>query len=179
MNTIYKWFESLNVTDSTKLTRLKCLKAVLGKCHNNGWLPIKFWLNIQIKVDKVVKKGANADDLNILLSLLDTSPFIGLRDAIAVLTMYKTGVRIKTLGMIESSHIDFEEKVLTLPGSIMKNHKLLKLPLDEQLMDLYKVLIEQNNKIRSLFSAMLNFDISIMKTPPLNLFSLVIGVDFK
>ncbi|MFC9539430.1 tyrosine-type recombinase/integrase [Lysinibacillus sp. NPDC056959] len=123
----------------------------MGKCHNNGWLPIKFWLNIQIKVDKVVKKGATADDLNILLSLLDTSTFIGLRDAIAVLTMYKTGVRIKTLGMIESSHIDFEEKVLTLPGSIMKNHKLLKLPLDEQLMDLYKVLIEQNNKIRSYY----------------------------
>ena len=31
----------------------------------------------------------------------------------------------------------------------MKNHNYLKLPLDDQLIELYKVLIEQNEKIRS------------------------------
>lgn len=90
VNTIYKWLESINVTDSTKLTRLKCLKAVLGKCQNNGWLPIKFWLNIQIKVDKKVKKGATSTELDILLSLLDNTTFIGLRDSVVIQTMYKT-----------------------------------------------------------------------------------------
>ncbi|MEK5331871.1 tyrosine-type recombinase/integrase [Lysinibacillus sp. FSL W8-0992] len=149
VNTIYTWLENMNVGDSTKLTRLKCLKAVLGKCHNNGWLPNKFWLNIQIKVDKKVKKGATSNDLNVLLSLLDTTTFIGLRDAVAILTMYKTGVRIKTLGLIESKYIDFTDKSLILPGSIMKNHNLLKLPLDEQLLRMYKILIMQNNLIRS------------------------------
>lgn len=106
----------MSVADSTKLTQLKCLKAVLGKCHNNGWFPIKFWLNIQIKVDKKVKKGATS---NILLSLLDKTIFIGLRDAVAILTVYK--------------NIDFDDKSLILPGSIMKNHNPLKLSLDEQL----------------------------------------------
>lgn len=33
----------------------------------------------------------------------------------------------------------------------MKNHKNLKLPLDEQLIELYKVLIEQNRKIRTYY----------------------------
>ncbi len=44
LETIVRQME-LNVSDSTKLTRLKSLKAILSKFHNS-WLPIKFWLNI-------------------------------------------------------------------------------------------------------------------------------------
>lgn len=66
----------MNVSASTKLTRLKYLKAVLSKCFNNGWLTDIFWKNIQIKVDKNVKTGAKENDLNIFLSFLDTSTFI-------------------------------------------------------------------------------------------------------
>lgn len=151
VDTIYKWLDSMNVAASTKSTRLKCLKAILGKCHNNGWLATKFWLTVQIKVDKKVKAGTKQNDLNVLLSLLDTSTFIGLRDAVAILTLYKTGVRINTLGQIQEKHIDFANGVLNLEGSIMKNHKHLKLPLDDQLIELYEVWIEQNKKIRSYY----------------------------
>lgn len=101
VDTIYKWLDSMNVSQSTKSTRLKCLKAVLSKCYNNGWYQSKFWLTVQIKLDKKVKKGAKQNDLNILLSLLDSSTFIGLRDAIAILTLFKTGVRINTLGQLK------------------------------------------------------------------------------
>jgi len=148
VSSIYEWLESMEVSQSTKSTRLKCLKAVLGKCYNNGWYQSKFWLTVQIKLDKKVKTGAKQNDLNILLSLLDTSTFIGLRDAVAILTLFKTGVRIKTLGQIKESNIDFENKMLNLEGSIMKNHNYLKLPLDDQLIELYETLIEQNEKIR-------------------------------
>ena len=54
-----------------------------------------------------------------------------------------------SLGQIKENHIDIENKVLNLDGSIMKNHNYLKLPLDDQLIKLYTVLIEQNEKIRS------------------------------
>ncbi|WLF29194.1 phage integrase SAM-like domain-containing protein [Bacillus altitudinis] len=57
VNTIYAWLDGMNVSASTKSTRLKCLKAVLSKCYNNGWLSTKFWLTVQIKVDKKVKPG--------------------------------------------------------------------------------------------------------------------------
>jgi site-specific recombinase XerD len=148
---IYQWLDDMNVTAQTKSTRLKCLKAILTKSFNNGWLPSKFWLTIQIKVDKKVKPGAKQNDLNVLLSLLNTSTFIGLRDAVAILTLYKTGVRINTLGQIRETHVDFANSVLNLEGSIMKNHKNIKLPLDDQLVELYHVLIEQNQLIRSHF----------------------------
>lgn len=145
---IYRWLDSMNVSNQTKLTRLKALKSFLGKCFNNGWFATKFWQTINVKVDKKVKKGAKPNDIQVLLSLIDTSTFIGLRDATAILTMYKTGIRINTLGQLEERHIDFVNKLLVLDGSILKNHQVLKLPIDEQLIHLYKLLINQNRIIR-------------------------------
>lgn len=57
-------------------------------------------------------------------------------------------MRIKTLGQIKESNIDFENKMLNLEDSIMKNHNYLKLPLGDQLIELYEILIEKNEKIR-------------------------------
>ncbi|MGN8841210.1 tyrosine-type recombinase/integrase [Niallia sp. HCP3S3_B10] len=150
-DTIYSWLNSMDVSNQTKLTRLKCLKAILGKCFNNGWVQSKFWNGINIKVDKQVKKGVKKDDVMVLLSLLDLNTFIGLRDAVAVLTLYRTGVRINTLGQLQEKHIDFENKLLCMDGTILKNHKLLKLPLDDELIHLLKILIMQNDKIRQYY----------------------------
>ncbi|MFL1996524.1 hypothetical protein ABC382_22090 [Lysinibacillus sp. 1P01SD] len=41
------------------------------------------------------------------MSLIDKSTFIGLRDVTAILTMYKTGIRINTLGQLRESYIDW------------------------------------------------------------------------
>lgn len=38
--------------------------------------------------------------------------------------------------------------MLILKGAILKNHQMLKLPLDEQLLGLYSMLIQCNYKIR-------------------------------
>lgn len=146
---IYVWLDSMKVSNQTKLTRLKALKSFLSKCFNNGWYKTKFWHSINIKVDKKVKQGAKANDIQLLLSLIDMSTFTGLRDATAIITMYKTGIRINTLGQLEERHIDFDNKLLVLDGTILKNHQVLKLPIDEKLISLYKVLIKQNCKLRA------------------------------
>lgn len=98
VDTIYSWLNSMQVINQTKLTRLKVLKSFLGKCFTNGWLSLNFWQAINVKVDKKVKKGAKPNDIAISVSLIDKSTFIGLRDVTAILTMYKTGIRINTLG---------------------------------------------------------------------------------
>jgi len=152
-DSIYNYLDSIDVSNQTKLIRLKSIKAVLGKFHNNGWINQKFWSNIHIKIDKEVKKGARASDIEVLLSLIDKNTFIGFRDTVAILTMYKTGIRIRTVGELKERHIDFQNLCLNLDGSILKNHKFLKLPIDEELADLYKILINQNNKIRDYYNA--------------------------
>lgn len=148
VDTIYSWLDSMQVANQTKLTRLKVLKSFLGKCFINGWLSLNFWQSINVKVDKKVKKGAKPNDIAILVSLIDKSTFIGLRDVTAILTMYKTGIRINTLGQLNERHIDWENKCLVLDGAILKNHQVLKLPIDDQLVNLYRVLIQCNDKLR-------------------------------
>ena len=63
--------------------------------------------------------------------------------------MYKTGIRINTLGQLEEKHIDFNNMVINIDGAILKNHQLLKLPLDNQLLRLLLILIQQNQKLRN------------------------------
>ncbi|PAK42653.1 tyrosine-type recombinase/integrase [Peribacillus simplex] len=148
-NTIYKWLDSMKVSNQTKLTRLKCLKVFLSRCFDNRWIEMKFWKTINIKVDQKVKEGATEHDVNVLLSLLDLGNFIHLRDAVAVLVMFKTGIRINTLVQLEERHIDLNNNVLNLEGSIMKNHQQIKLPFDDFLKKLLEVLIKQNAIIRT------------------------------
>lgn len=152
LDSIYQYLEEINVARETKLIRLKSIKAVLSHFYNNGWIKEKFWTGIQIKIDKKVKKGTSEEDIKKLIELIDQSDFIGFRDTVAVLTMYKTGIRIRTLGELQEHHIDFENKFLNLDGSIMKNHKFLKLPIDNELISMYKILIDMNNNIRSYYN---------------------------
>lgn len=146
---IYAFLEGLgDVKPVTRRSRLKTLKAFLGKCNENGWLPVNFWKNINIKVDEEVKVGTTKEDIALLLSLLDMTDFIEFRDACAILLMHKTGIRIGTLAGLENSHIDFDNGYLNLSGDIMKNHKPLKIPIDGQLIQYLSALIKTNDKIR-------------------------------
>ena len=165
---IYVWLDSMKVSNQTKLIRLKCLKAILSKCLDNGWIKQKYWKSINIKVDKNVKKGATSNEIQILLSLVDLNTFIGLRDAVAIITLYKTGIRINTLGQLEERHIDFDNMMLTLDGSILKNHKMQQLPIDEQMAHLFQVLIIQNKKIRDNFNQTNKFIFITQKGKSLN-----------
>lgn len=145
---IYEWLSSMDVSNQTKLTRLKCLKAFLSRCFDNGWIPVKFWKKINVKVDNNVKEGATDREMKVLLSVLDLSDFVQLRDATAALLMYKTGLRINTIVHLENRHIDFDNELLKIDGSIVKNHQQLLLPFDGTLKKLLSVLIKQNDAIR-------------------------------
>lgn len=145
---IFEWLSSMNVSNQTKLIRLKCFKAFLGRCFNNGWIKAKFWNYIKIKADRPVKEGATDREIKVLLSILDLTNFIELRDAAAVCCMYQTGIRVGTLAQLETKHIDFENNVLKIDGGILKNHESIYLPFDDILARLFQALIKQNDMIR-------------------------------
>lgn len=145
---IYEWLSSMDVSNQTKLTRLKCLKAYLGRCFDNGYLPLNFWKSIKIRVDTPVKQGATDREVMTLLQILDLSKFVELRDATAVLLMYQTGIRVGTLTQLQTKHVDLQSKVLRIDGGLLKNHNSLQVPFDDTLTKLLTVLLEQNELIR-------------------------------
>jgi integrase/recombinase XerD len=145
---IYHWLSAMNVSNQTKLTRLKCLKAFLGRCFNNGWITSNYWRNVRVKVDTPVKAGATDREISIILSLLDLTKFVELRDATAILLMYQTGIRIGTLTHLERKHVSFSEQLLRIDGGLIKNHESIYLPFDNVLKRLLSALIEQNDLVR-------------------------------
>lgn len=149
LDKVFEWLSKLgDVSNVTKQSKLRVLKAMLNRFYENGWFEQNWWKSLKIKADEQIKPPADEQQLAILLSMLDMSDFIQFRDAVAILTMYKTGIRVATLIQLEEKHIDFETNTLNLTGDIMKNHEILKLPFDDMLANYLKRLIEQNNIIR-------------------------------
>src|SRR5699024_3069562 len=104
----------------------------------------KFYKNIVIKVNEEVKEGATAEDIERLISCLDLTDFFQLRDATAVLLVWHTGIRAKTVSQLRIQDIDLEQQLMICPQSIMKNHQRLVMPLSDQLTELLRVLIQQD-----------------------------------
>lgn len=149
LDTLFGWLSKLgDVSNVTKQSKLRVIKAVLNRFYDNGWYEKNWWKDLKIKTDEQIKPPADEQQLSILLSLLDMSNFIQFRDAVAILTMHSCGLRVATLIQLEEKHIDFETNTLNLTGDIMKNRDLLKLPINDELAAYLKRLIEQNNVIR-------------------------------
>ena len=144
---LFEWLSSMNVNNQTKLTRLKCVKAFLSRCLSNGWVHSTFWKNVRIRADTPVKTGATEAEVQLLLSMLDLSKFVELRDATAVLMMFQTGIRVGTLAQLRRKHIDMDSRTLRIDGGLLKNHQAIQLPFDDVLHRLLSVLLAQNKKI--------------------------------
>ena len=145
---IYEWLSSMDVSNSTKLIRLKCLKAFLSRCFNRGWIAHKFWDDVKVRVDTPVKEGATDREIHKLLSMLDLTDFVQLRDAVAALTMYQTGLRVGTVVQLTNDNVDLAERMFRIGGELVKNHESLLLPFDDVLARLLGVLMKQNDKVR-------------------------------
>lgn len=147
---IYDWLQSMKVSNATKLIRLKCLKAFFGRCHKLGWFSSQFWSTVNIKVDSPIKEGTTEQDINTLLGLLELNDFFQLRDATAILLMYRTGIRIGTLSKLTEKQVNIAEKILKIDGKLLKNHEQIHLPFDDAIARLLSALISQNEIIREM-----------------------------
>jgi len=64
-DSIYDYLAAIDVAPSTKLIRLKAIKAVLSRFFDNRWKTNKFWSPIQLTVDKHVKQGADENVIEV------------------------------------------------------------------------------------------------------------------
>ena len=154
---IYDWLALMQVAETTKNIRLKALKAVLSRFYDRGYIPVKFWGTIRIKIDEPTKKASKDDDIQVLLDSLDLTSFFDLRDAVAVMLIYRTGIRNSTMAQLREEHIDFNRLVLNFPAEIMKNRRKLTLPIDRQTSTLVQSLISTNNQIRKNYNKVNDF----------------------
>lgn len=99
-------------------------------------------------VDTPVKEGAREKDVMLLLSMLDLTDFVQLRDAVAILTLDQTGIRLGTVSQLRNKHVDLDAKLLQIVGGLIKDHESLLLPFDDVIARLFTVLLAQNDAVR-------------------------------
>lgn len=138
-----------SISDVSKQTRLRCMKAILNRFLNKGLIELNFWKDISVTVNTEIKEGTTEQEVFKLISLLDFSNYAQFRDATAILLLWETGVRLGSLAGLESHMIDYETHIINFSGAIMKNHRALKLPISEELCEMLSHLIECNEMIKN------------------------------
>lgn len=142
---LLKYLNYNDVSASTKRIRLKHVRAVLNIMHANQVLETNFWSSISIKVSEPVKRGSTESDIFKLLDSLDLDDRTELRDACLFLQIWETGARVGTIVQTTLDMIDFENKLITYPGTIMKSGQSLILPVSDNMIMLLKEYIHKNS----------------------------------
>lgn len=91
------------------------------------------------KIDKKLPKFLNYDDLEKILSIPDTTTFLGKRNALILELLYSTGVRVSELVNIKLNDIDLsEEKILILGKGNKERYVLFGRKAKEKILDYLK-----------------------------------------
>lgn len=91
------------------------------------------------KIDKKLPKFLNYDDLEKILSIPDTTTFLGKRNALILELLYSTGVRVSELVNIKLNDIDLsEEKILILGKGNKERYVLFGSKAKEKILDYLK-----------------------------------------
>jgi len=143
-----EYLENIGNQPSTRNMRLKSVKAILNRFFDNGWYHRKFWTTVTVRYDRKIKSEAKVEDIAILINSIDKETFTGFRNAVAILLMFKTGIRSATLSRLRETHFDKEDRSLKIDGEALKNRSPIYLPLDQDMIALLERLIEQNKVIR-------------------------------
>ena len=91
------------------------------------------------KIDKKLPKFLNYDDLEKILSIPDTTTFLGKRNALILELLYSTGVRVSELVNIKLNDIDLsEEKIIILGKGNKERYVLFGRKAKEKILDYLK-----------------------------------------
>lgn len=91
------------------------------------------------KIDKKLPKFLNYDDLEKILSIPDTTTFLGKRNALILELLYSTGVRVSELVNTKLNDIDLsEEKILILGKGNKERYVLFGSKAKEKMLDYLK-----------------------------------------
>ncbi|MEK5099377.1 MULTISPECIES: tyrosine-type recombinase/integrase [Bacillus] len=94
----------------------------------------------KLRVDQTKIKSLTDSQVRRFFSVIDKDTYAGFRDYVAFYVSLKCGLRSNELEGLNPDDIDFENKVLMLPGAINKNRKNRMVPMTDKVAELLKQL---------------------------------------
>jgi integrase/recombinase XerD len=133
------------LSSSTINIRITTLKTFFNWLYNEKIIPLNPAENIKKQRVEEDTIGAFTDEqVEALLSQVDTKTYAGYRDFVLMRLMLETGMRINEVLSLKKSNIDFTTRLITLNGSQNKNRRVRVIPISKEMVRLMLDLIAEN-----------------------------------
>jgi integrase/recombinase XerD len=133
---------------STMNIRIRSLRAQFNFYVKEGFIKVSPFQDITpLKVDESEIKFLETQEYCALLRIPDRKTFSGFRDYVLLTLLIVFGGRIGETLRLNIDNINFDNRYITLPGTITKNDHSRILPISDRMVFLLKRLIEWNTKI--------------------------------
>ncbi|MBB6454404.1 integrase/recombinase XerD [Salirhabdus euzebyi] len=140
-----QFMEDKGLSPVTRNVRIRTLKCFLKFAHEEGFLPENISQKIKIvKTDKDTLKILTDEEVTKLIKVIDKSSYTGFRDFVAIMLMVDTGMRSVEVSSLTVDMHDFNNMLIYLPGSKVKNRIGRVIPLSSQTNKLLYQLIKEN-----------------------------------
>lgn len=127
--------------------RLNGIRAMFNRLFDEGYIETNPVSNIRkLKTDEQPVRPLSDEQLKRLFAQVDKQSFAGYRDYCAMLTIVRASCRINEINSLEITDLDFENRVIMLPGSKNKNRKNRAVPLSEDLIRELQQLISETRE---------------------------------
>ncbi|MFC0525508.1 tyrosine-type recombinase/integrase [Pontibacillus salicampi] len=125
--------------------RLVSVKAIFSKLVKEELLSSNPGEEIpKLKIDEKKIYALSDSQIKRLFSMVDTDSVAGYRDYCAMLTALYCGLRSNELNALEIEDVDFDNKVILLPGAKNKNRKTRMIPMTEKVRNELHQLVTEN-----------------------------------
>ncbi|WP_404459498.1 tyrosine-type recombinase/integrase [Sutcliffiella horikoshii] len=127
--------------------RLGGVRAIFTRLEAEGVInesPVKMVRKLKTDEQRVLMLSDK--QIRRLFSVIDKDSFAGFRDYVAMLTMLKCGLRANEINSVETSDVDFENRVILLPGAKNKNRKTRSVPISTKVADEIAQLVTESRE---------------------------------
>lgn len=136
-----------NYAAGTINIRLGGVKSIFSRLVKEGVLSESPAKDIpKLRTDENTIFAFNDRQLKRLFSIIDKDTLAGYRDYVAMLTMLYCGLRGNEVDALEITDVDFDNRVLMLPGVKNKNRKARAVPMSVKVSEELRQLIVENQE---------------------------------
>lgn len=137
--------QRVGLSDTTVNIRLRALKAIFNQLERDELIESNPMRNVKLlRQDIDLTNCLTDEEVKAILTQPDKRDYVGFRDYVAITLLLDSGLRVSELLSLRVGDIDFQTRIITLPGERNKNRKPRLVPISAHSVKLLLQLIEEN-----------------------------------
>ncbi|WP_429312135.1 tyrosine-type recombinase/integrase [Paenibacillus mucilaginosus] len=139
--------QRVGLSDTTVNIRIRTLKAIFNQLQRDELIEVNPLSNVKtLRQDVDLTNCLTDDEVRAILAQPNQRDYVGFRDYAAILILLDSGLRINELLGLRIGDIDFQTRIITIPGERSKNRKPRLVPISAQSSKLLMQIVEENRQ---------------------------------